>query len=140
MSPAEALGRGEADGVEQPVEAVPSARRGPTPAAASCSGLVTSISSTSGVSGSLRAVRRVSESARPAPERTISAPSSLGQAGHAEGQGGVGEDAGDEDPLAVEDAHGPEATNDDWAPTSDGPSGPIGVAGAGGCTGACGRV
>src|SRR6185437_3413433 len=46
------------------------------PAAASCSSEVTSISRTSGSWGSLRAVRRVSESARPAPERTISAPSS----------------------------------------------------------------
>ena len=57
-------------------------RGGPTappalaPAAANCSGDVTSISSTSGSAGSLRAVRRVSERARPAPERTISAPSS----------------------------------------------------------------
>ena len=45
-------------------------------AAASCSGAVTSISSTSGGSGSLRAVRRVSDRPRPAPDSTISAPSS----------------------------------------------------------------
>ena len=47
-----------------------------TPAAASCSGEVTSISRTSGSRGSLRAVRWVRERARPAPERTMSAPSS----------------------------------------------------------------
>ena len=46
------------------------------PAACSCSGEVTSISRTSGSRGSLRAVRRVSDRARPAPESTISAPSS----------------------------------------------------------------
>src|SRR5580692_2685339 len=46
-----------------------------SPAAANCSGDVTSISSTSGGSGSLRAVRCVSERARPAPDSTISAPS-----------------------------------------------------------------
>ena len=31
----------------------------------------------------------------------------LGQLGHAEGERGVGEDAGDEDALAVEQTHGP---------------------------------
>jgi len=46
------------------------------PAASSCSVEVTSISSTSGSVGSFRAVLLVRESARPAPERTISAPSS----------------------------------------------------------------
>ena len=47
-----------------------------SPAAASCSGEVTSISRTSGSVGSLRAVRWVRLRARPAPESTISAPSS----------------------------------------------------------------
>src|SRR5580692_10625722 len=46
------------------------------PAAANCSGEVTSISRTSGSVGSLRAVRWVRLRARPAPESTISAPSS----------------------------------------------------------------
>src|SRR5580692_5762701 len=46
------------------------------PAAANCSGEVTSISRTSGSVGSLRAVRRVRLRARPAPDRMISAPSS----------------------------------------------------------------
>src|ERR1700722_1313172 len=46
------------------------------PAVVNCSGEVTSISRISGSWGSLRAVRRVRLSARPAPDRTISAPSS----------------------------------------------------------------
>ena len=75
------------------------------PAAASCSGDVTSISSTSASVGSLRAVRRVSDSARPAPESTISAPSSWAEPRHREGQRRVGQHAGDQEPLAVEESH-----------------------------------
>src|SRR5271156_2192 len=58
-----------------------------SPAASSCSVEVTSISSTSGSPGSFRAVLL------------------LGQLGHGEGQGGIGEDTGDEEPLAVQESH-----------------------------------
>ena len=56
--------------------------------------------------GSLRAVRRVSESPRPAPESTTSAPSSWARRATREGQRGVGQDAGHQDALAVEQSHG----------------------------------
>ena len=56
----------------------------------------------------MRAVRWVSDRPRPAPVRITSAPCSCAQLGHAEREGGVGEDAGDEDALAVEEGHGPE--------------------------------
>ena len=55
-------------------------------AAASWSGPVTSISRTSASMGSFRAVRRVSDSPRPAPLSTTSAPSCLRRPGHGEGQ------------------------------------------------------
>ena len=71
-----------------------------------CSGTVTSSSYTSMPSPSLRAVRSVSESARPAPVSTMSAPSCWASLRHAEGERRVGEDAGDHDVLAVEQTHG----------------------------------
>ena len=77
-------------------------------AAASWSGSVTSISSTSASTGSLRAVRRVSDSPRPAPLSTTSAPSCWAEPGHGEGQRGVGQDAGDQDALALEESHAPQ--------------------------------
>ena len=63
------------------------------------------ISEPSGCAPSLRAVRLVRLSPRPAPVSTRFAPSSLGDPRHAERQRGVREDAGDDDVLAVEETH-----------------------------------
>ena len=59
-----------------------------------------------GVGASLRAVRVVREQAPAGAGEHHLRPFSLGQLGHAEGQGVLGEHTGDEDPLAVEQSHG----------------------------------
>ena len=53
-------------------------------------------------SPSLRAVRRVSDMPRPAPESAIGRPLFEGALGDAEGQRVVGQDAGDEDSVIIE--------------------------------------
>ena len=69
-------------------------------------GSETSSSNTFGTGGSLRAVRSVSDSPRPAPVRMTSAPFLLGQLGDAERERRVGEHAGDDDALALQQTHG----------------------------------
>ena len=71
---AEARRRREADGVEGAVDPAPAARRAASRTAATWSASVTSSSSTSASTGSLRAVRWVSDSPRPAPVRTTRRP------------------------------------------------------------------
>ena len=83
------------------------------PAAASCSGEVTSISSTSGSLGQLAGGPLGQGEGPPGAREHDLGPLLLGQPGHGEGQGGVGEDAGDEEALSVEESH--QATSDGYA-------------------------
>ena len=76
-----------------------------SPAAESCSGEVTSISRTSGSVGSLRRRAPGEAEGAPGPREDDLGALLLGQLGGGEGQGGVGEDAGDQEPLAVEESH-----------------------------------
>ena len=101
---AQAIGRREADGVEQAVQAIPAGGRGGARRLQLLGRGDVDLEDL-GLAGSLRAVRRVSDRARPAPDSTIVRPLLLRQAGHGEGKRGVGEDAGDEQPLAVEESH-----------------------------------
>ena len=76
-----------------------------SPAAASCSGEVTSISRTSGSWGSLRAVRSREGQGTPRAREDDLGALLLGEPGHREGQRRVGEHARDEEPLSVEESH-----------------------------------
>ncbi len=101
---AQAVGRGEADGVQQAVEAVP-------PAGQRGAGGLQLLGRRDvdledlGLDGQLagRAPGQRQGTAG-AGEHDLGA-LLLGQAGHREGQRGVGEDAGDQEPLAVEESH-----------------------------------
>ena len=101
---AQAVGRREADGVEQAVEAVPAGGQG----VAGCGQLL------GGGDVDLEHLGRVGELASRALGERQGPPGSrqddfgallLGPPGHREGQRGVGEDAGDQEPLAVEESH-----------------------------------
>ena len=101
---AQAVGRCEPDGVEQTVEPVPAGGQ----RLAGCGQLL------GGGDVDLEHLGRVGQLARRAPgEREGTARPGqhnlgtllLGPAGHRESQGGVGEDAGDQESFAVEESH-----------------------------------
>ena len=101
---AQAVGRREADGVQQAVEAVPALGQRRAGGAQLVGGRHVDLEDV-GLGGQLagRALGQ-REGAAGAGEHDVGA-LFLGQAGHREGQRGVGEDARDEEPLAVEESH-----------------------------------
>ena len=100
----EAVGRGEADGVQQAVEPVPAGgQRGPR--RVQLLGRRDVDLQDLGLAGELAGgAPGQRQGASRAREHDVR-PFLLRQTGHGEGQRGVGEDAGDEKPLAVEESH-----------------------------------
>ena len=110
---AEAHRGSEADGVEGAVDPLPPLGQ-LAASAATWVGSATSSSSTSRLDVELAGRALGEREAPPRPGEHDLGPFSLRQLGHAEGERGVGEDAGDDDVLAVEETHDP--------PTAVGPA------------------
>src|ERR1700722_9120812 len=101
---AQAVGRCEADGVQQAVQAVPAGGEGSTRRPQLFGRRDVDLEDL-GLAGELaRGAPSEREGAPRAREHDVR-PLLLRQAGHGESQRGVGEDAGDEQPLAVEESH-----------------------------------
>ena len=117
---AEARRRREADGVEGAVDPVPPLGRARRGRPSTCAGSVTSSSSTSAAVGQLAGGALRERQAPPGAGEDDLGALLLREAGDAERERGVGEDAGDEDALAVEEGHGPETATLTAAVTAGG--------------------